>query len=123
MKIKKKIFIICYIAFLPILNGCVQSTVSLFGPAIAGAKTGNIYQAGFSYASNSVIKRELGQSPGEYVQNLLINNSNKSEASFAINSFPINKIEKPKNIKISTNSENNNNDYNEFLSSVKKMLK
>ena len=30
---------------------------------------------------------------------------------------------KPENIKLSTNSENNNNDYDEFLSSVKKILK
>jgi len=100
------------------LNSCVQSSVSLLGPVFTGAKTGNIYQTGFSYASKSIIKNEIGKTPGEYVKKLLIKNSNKSEVSFAIN-----KIEKPENIKLSTNSENNNNDYDEFLSSVKKILK
>ena len=47
------------------LNGCVQSTAFL-GPAVTGASTGNIYQAGLSYTSNSLLEKQLGKNPSAF---------------------------------------------------------
>jgi hypothetical protein len=117
MKKNKINFVIYCLLFLPMLNGCIQSSASLFGPAITVAKTGNIYQAGFSYASNNVIKKEFGKSPTEYVRGVLNKNSYTSELVFIAS--------EKKNIedtKFSLISENSNNNYEEFLGAVKKML-
>tara|TARA_B100000965_G_scaffold364849_1_gene348807 strand:- start:1200 stop:1427 length:228 start_codon:yes stop_codon:yes gene_type:complete len=51
----KKYFI--YIALGAILSGCAQSTAML-GPAITFASTGNVSQAGFTFATNKAVKKK-----------------------------------------------------------------
>jgi hypothetical protein len=53
-----------------LLTGCAQSTAFL-GPAITVAATGSIGQAGFTYGTNEVIKRETGKDTMQYVSSLL----------------------------------------------------
>ena len=67
MKNKKVAFILMSVV---LLTGCAQSTVFL-GPAITVAATGNIAQAGFTYGTNEVIKRETGKDTMQYVSSLL----------------------------------------------------
>ena len=67
MKSKKIAFILMSVV---LLTGCVQSTAFL-GPAITVAVTGNIAQAGFTYGTNEVIKRETGKNTMQYVSDLL----------------------------------------------------
>ena len=67
MKNKKIAFILMSVV---LLTGCAQSTVFL-GPAITVAATGNIAQAGFTYGTNEVIKRETGKDTIQYVSSLL----------------------------------------------------
>ena len=64
----KKIAIILMSGVL--LTGCAQST-AFIGPAITVAATGNIAQAGFTYGTNEVIKRETGKDTMQYVSSLL----------------------------------------------------
>ena len=67
MKNKKIVFILMSVV---LLTGCVQSTAFL-GPAITVAATGNIAQAGFTYGTNEVSKRETGKDTIQYVSSLL----------------------------------------------------
>ena len=67
MKNKKIAFILMSVV---LLTGCVQSSAFL-GPAITVAATGNIAQAGFTYGTNEVIKRETGKDTMQYVSSLL----------------------------------------------------
>ena len=67
MKSKKIAFILMSVV---LLTGCAQSTAFL-GPAITVAATGNIAQAGFTYGTNEVIKRETGKDTMQYVSDLL----------------------------------------------------
>ena len=67
MKNKKIAFILMSVV---LLTGCAQSTAFL-GPAITVAATGNIAQAGFTYGTNEVIKRETGKDTIQYVSSLL----------------------------------------------------
>ena len=67
MKNKKIVFILMSVV---LLTGCVQSTAFL-GPAITIAATGNVTQAGFTYGTNEVIKRETGKDTMQYVSDLL----------------------------------------------------
>ena len=67
MKNKKIVFILVSVV---LLTGCVQSTAFL-GPAITVAATGNIAQAGFTYGTNEVFKRETGKDTIQYVSSLL----------------------------------------------------
>ena len=67
MKNKKIAFILMSVV---LLTGCVQSTAFL-GPAITVAATGNIAQAGFTYGTNEVFKKETGKDTIEYVSSLL----------------------------------------------------
>ena len=66
MKNKKIAFILMSVV---LLTGCVQST-AFIGPAITVAATGNIAQAGFTYGTNEVIKRETGKGTMQYVSSL-----------------------------------------------------
>jgi len=91
-----------------ILSNCTQ-TVALLGPAMTGAKTGNIYQSGFSYASSNIIKKQFGQSPSEFVQSRLIKINNKDKTSLIAN-------EKSKLIKI------NNKDKTSLIANEKSKL-
>ena len=126
MKLKKKNYIICYLALLSLLSGCAQPTASLLGSVFTGAKTGNLYNAGLSFASNGAIKKSFGKTPAEYMADLLIQDSKTKKPNAVVNSEPhivVIKERKPEIIKISIKTENDNNNYNEFLSSVKKILK
>ena len=67
MKNKKVAFILMSVV---LLTGCAQSTVFL-GPAITVAATGNIAQAGFTYGTNEVFKKETGKDTIQYVSSLL----------------------------------------------------
>ena len=67
MKNKKIAFILMSVV---LLTGCVQSTAFL-GPAITVAATGNIAQAGFTYGTNEVFKKETGKDTIQYVSSLL----------------------------------------------------
>ena len=67
MKNKKIAFILMSVV---LLTGCVQSTAFL-GPAITIAATGNIAQAGFTYGTNEVFKKETGKDTLQYVSGLL----------------------------------------------------
>jgi|MDTF01.1.fsa_nt_gb pyruvate/oxaloacetate carboxyltransferase len=118
MKLKKKILVICYLFFFTMLSNCVQSTVGLFGPALTGARTGNIYQSGFSYASSNIVKKKFGKTPTEYVANLIQKHSNEET------DIDIKNITNPTdNIKFTQDYENTKDDHNNFVAAVKKMLK
>ena len=116
MKFKKKIINICSILLLVLLTNCVQATASLFGPAITVSQTGNVYQAGLSYISNDIIKQRLGKTPIEYVKDIVIKDFSKSEPdiTLVIKKQPDDKINLLNSV---------NNDYNEFIIAVKKVLK
>jgi len=60
----KKILLII-ISFV-LLGACAQTT-ALLGPAITAGSTGNVMQAGFSYASNMAVKKTTGKTPSEHV--------------------------------------------------------
>ena len=117
MKSKKKIKILFNLIILLTLNNCVQSTAGLLGPAITGAKTGNLYQSGFSYASNNIIKNQLGETPANYVKNLLTQSPRTEKVNFSTNKEVI------ENIKLLSISKNSDIEYNEFIRVVKKTLK
>ena len=53
------------ISFL-LLGACAQST-ALIGPAITVGSTGNVMQAGFSYAGNMAVKKTTGKTPSEHI--------------------------------------------------------
>ena len=53
-----------------ILNGCAQNA-SLLGPVYTLAKTGNVYQAGFTYGGNEVIYKKTGKSATENLKKAL----------------------------------------------------
>ena len=61
--------IIISLICLSFLNGCAQT--ALLGPAITGASTGSIYQAGLSYGTGTVIKKFIGKTTSENVKNIL----------------------------------------------------
>ena len=67
--INKKIVFSLFCLFL--LNNCAQSTISLLGPAYSLGSSGNVYQAGFSYASNEAINKITGKTTGENVKEML----------------------------------------------------
>ena len=67
MKNKKIAFILMSVV---LLTGCVQSS-AFIGPALTVAVTGNIAQAGFTYGTNEVIKKETGKDTMQYVSSLL----------------------------------------------------
>ena len=66
----KKILLIlvCFI----LLSGCVQS-LALLGPAITGASTGKIYQAGLSYGTNMIMEQATGKTAYEHMFSMLNN--------------------------------------------------
>ena len=67
MKNKKIAFILMSVV---LLTGCAQST-AFIGPALTVAATGDITQAGFTYGTNEIIKRETGKDTVQYVSSLL----------------------------------------------------
>jgi hypothetical protein len=65
------------------LNGCVQSTAFL-GPAVTGASTGNIYQAGLSYSTNLIVEEFTGKTSIENFQELLVPKKNDNKISKSV---------------------------------------
>ena len=74
--ILKKIIAGLFLLF--ILNGCVQSA-ALLGPAYTMASTGNIYQAGLSYASEELIIKTTGKSTTENIKDFMNDKKNEEE--------------------------------------------
>ena len=53
------------------LTGCFQS-IAYLGPAITGASTGKIYQAGLSYGTNMIMLQTTGKTTSEHMMDILI---------------------------------------------------
>ena len=60
-----------------ILSGCAQSTAML-GPALTLASTGNATQAGMTFFTNNIVKKETGLNTVSFVSNKLEQNSSKN---------------------------------------------
>ena len=121
MNVLKKILFVINVCFLMLLNNCVQSTATLFGPALTAAKTGSVYQVGLSYGSNSFLKKQLGKDPTMYVKDLFAQNFNQNKPTDIVKRKDPTKSERY--TLIPENGENNEDDYAEFMMAVKKMLK
>ena len=52
------------------LSGCFQSIVYL-APAITGASTGKMYQAGLSYGTNMMMEQITGKTTSEHMLGIL----------------------------------------------------
>ena len=61
-----------------VLSGCAQN-VALVGPIYTLTTTGNIYQAGASFASNKAITRFTGKSTEENIKELIVIKKNDTE--------------------------------------------
>ena len=55
------------------LSGCFQA-IAYLGPAIGGASTGKIYQAGLSYGTNMIMEQATGKTAYEHMFSMLNNN-------------------------------------------------
>ena len=60
------------------LSGCFQA-IAYLGPAIGGASTGKIYQAGLSYGTNMIMFQATGKTTTEHMFDIL---SSKEEKLF-----------------------------------------
>ena len=65
------LLLVCFV----FLSGCFQS-IALLGPAITGASTGKIYQAGLSYGTNMIMLQATGKTTTEHMLDIL--NSNET---------------------------------------------
>ena len=54
------------------LSGCFQA-IAYLGPAITGASTGKIYQAGLSYGTNMIMEQATGKTAYEHMFSMLDN--------------------------------------------------
>ena len=52
------------------LSGCFQA-IAYLGPAIGGASTGKIYQAGLSYGTNVIMFQATGKTTTEHMMDIL----------------------------------------------------
>ena len=52
------------------LSGCFQS-IAFLGPAITGASTGKMYQAGLSYGTNIILEQATGKTTSEHMLDIL----------------------------------------------------
>jgi len=52
------------------LSGCFQA-IAYLGPAITGASTGKIYQAGLSYGTNVIMLQATGKTTTEHMFDML----------------------------------------------------
>ena len=52
------------------LSGCFQA-IAYLGPAIGGASTGKIYQAGLSYGTNMIMFQATGKTTSEHMMDIL----------------------------------------------------
>ena len=58
------------------LSGCFQ-TMAFLGPAITGASTGKMYQAGLSYGTNMIMFQATGKTSSEHMFDILNSNETK----------------------------------------------
>ena len=63
---KKILLLLCFV----FLSGCFQ-TMAFLGPAITGASTGKIYQAGLSYGTNIILEQATGKTTSEHMLDIL----------------------------------------------------
>ncbi len=63
---KNILLLLCFV----FLSGCFQS-IALLGPAITGASTGKIYQAGLSYGTNMIMLQATGKTTTEHMLDIL----------------------------------------------------
>ena len=61
-----------------VLNGCFQTT-ALLGPGITVASTGNIFQAGMQYGTNTAIKKETGKDALTHVKDAVEKDKKKRQ--------------------------------------------
>ena len=52
------------------LTGCFQS-MAFLGPAVTGASTGKMYQAGLSYGTNMIMLQATGKTTSEHMLDML----------------------------------------------------
>ena len=69
---KKILLLVCFV----FLSGCFQ-TIAFLGPAITGASTGKIYQAGLSYGTNMIMLQATGKTTSEHMLDILNSNETK----------------------------------------------
>ena len=60
------LLLVCFV----FLSGCFQS-IAFIGPAITGASTGKIYQAGLSYGTNVIMLQATGKTTTEHMLDIL----------------------------------------------------
>ena len=60
------LLLLCFV----FLSGCFQ-TMAFLGPAITGASTGKIYQAGLSYGTNMIMEQITGKTTSEHMLGIL----------------------------------------------------
>ena len=58
------------------LSGCFQA-IAYLGPAITGASTGKIYQAGLSYGTKVIMLQATGKTTTEHMFDILISKEEK----------------------------------------------
>ena len=63
---KKILLLVCFV----FLSGCFQA-IAYLGPAITGASTGKIYQAGLSYGTNMIMFQATGKTTSEHMMDIL----------------------------------------------------
>ena len=63
---------------LGLFNGCLQSS-ALLGPGVTLATTGNVFQAGLQYGTNSAIKKETGKDALTHVKDAVGSNSKQKK--------------------------------------------
>ena len=63
---KKILLLVCFV----FLSGCFQ-TIAFLGPAITGASTGKMYQAGLSYGTNMIMEQITGKTTSEHMLDIL----------------------------------------------------
>ena len=69
MKLIKILFLFAGLIF---FNGCIQ-TITLLGPGLTVATTGNIMHEGFQYGANTAIKNETGKDTLEHLKDAVEN--------------------------------------------------
>ena len=63
------LLLVCFV----FLSGCFQA-IALLGPAITGASTGKMYQAGLSYGTNVLMFQATGKTTSEHMLDILNGN-------------------------------------------------
>ena len=115
MKIKKKFSAIFNILILIMLSSCVQSTASFFGPTMTIIKTGSVHQSGLSYVSGKLVRVQFEKFTTKNLKDILIKDSELRKSVII--------IDKTADLNLTIKPENITGEYNNFLDSVKKVLK